>query len=201
MPALTMKPMELECPQCAKRLTVSPEELALHAGAVVCPQCLTVFDASGDVPEGTILERPVRVVEEHLTYGYCPHCGRKIPQGVNFCPYCGQSLADVGEDADTGDSAGNDGNPEPVADEQTSSATSSGSHHGHSSGEHRSSHRHSSRRQWQPVMPSYRYAQTSLGWRSGAQKASTLFAFVSWVVIAALIVLLAFIIHKVNLIT
>lgn len=203
--------MELVCPQCSKQLQVSAEEVALHGGAVVCPQCLTVFDASEHVPAGTVAERPVRVIEEHLTYGFCPHCGRKIPQGVNYCPYCGQELASVGSDFDSGATEAPQSQPAETEADSTPEAeakptgdkhsrSSSHSSKSSSSRSHRSSrHGSSSRKEWQPVMPSYRYAKMRDGWHSGREKAGPLFTIVAWLVIAALLVLLAFIIRKVNM--
>ena len=207
--------MELECPQCSKRLHVSAEELLLHGGAVVCPQCLAVFDAGDKVPEGTVASRSGRVTEEHLSYAYCPHCGRKIPEGVNYCPYCGQELAAAGHDsaaatepltaqpADDTNAPAADGDKHTEKRSHREHRSEHRSERGHSSsGSHRSSSQRSSssNKQWQPVMPSYRYAKT-VGWHSGAQKASPLFAAIAWLVIAALLALLAFIIHKVNMLT
>ena len=208
--------MELVCPQCSKHMQVSVEELALHGGAVVCPQCLSVFDASEHVPEGTVADREVRVIEEHLTYTYCPHCGRKIPQGVNYCPYCGQELASVGADfvdparAQEKDAAQpevkteTETEPEPVEkakNEDKRGHSSDSEKKKHRSSSSSSSHRHhrSSSQTWQPVMPSYRYAKMTGGWRSGKQKAGLLFSVIAWIVIVALLAMLAFIIHKVNM--
>ncbi len=200
--------MELVCPQCSKQLQVSAEEVALHGGAVVCPQCLTVFDASEHVPAGTVAERPVRVIEEHLTYGYCPHCGRKIPQGVNYCPYCGQELASVGTDdlaaAEATESQPAEAGSAPEAETkhsggEHSKSSSHGSGSSHSKSHHSSKGRHSSTREWQPVMPSYRYAKMRDGWHSGREKAGPLFTVVAWLVIGALLALLAFIVRKVNM--
>lgn len=208
--------MELVCPQCSKQMQVSVEELALHGGAVVCPQCLNVFDASEHVPEGTVAERAVRVIEEHLTYTYCPHCGRKIPQGVNFCPYCGQELASVGTDfvdparaqekavaqaeAQTATEAESEeqSSKTKTGDRSSHSSSSDKKRHHSSSSSHRRHHT-SSNQAWQPVMPSYRYAKMTGGWRSGNQKAGVLFTIIAWIVIAALLASLAYIIHKVNM--
>ncbi|MBQ7690288.1 MAG: zinc-ribbon domain-containing protein [Muribaculaceae bacterium] len=206
--------MELECPQCSKRVQVSAEELALHSGAVVCPQCLSVFDASGEIPAGTTPVRGGKPTQEHLSYAYCPHCGRKIPQGVNFCPYCGQELAAVGHKADdtpppatSGDAPGdNDSHDEPAqthgSRHHDSTSHDSGSSRRSSGSGHSSRSRHGSGdrtgKQRQLVMPSYRYAKLT-GWHIGSQKASPLFAAIAWLVIAALIALLVFIIYKVNL--
>ena len=186
--------MELQCPQCNKTMQISAEEVALHGGAVVCPQCLAVFDASGNVPAGTVAERvTVRVVEEHLTYGYCPHCGSKIPQGVNFCPYCGHSLKDISApsaDAPTfADKVVTPAIATPVASDlpdEPSAAPADNT-------------RVAPPNAWNPILPSYRYAKGHMSWRSGNAKAGTWFTLGALVVIAAQLALLAFIIYKVSL--
>ena len=185
--------MELQCPQCNKIMQISAEEVALHGGAVVCPQCLAVFDASGNVPEGTVAERvTVRVVDEHLTYSYCPHCGSKIPQGVNFCPYCGHSLKDIAAPAAVTSAAAEMSSPTiatptaPDVPPETPAAPADKT-------------RVTPPNAWNPILPSYRYAKGNMSWRSGNAKAGTWFTLGALVVIAAQLALLAFIIYKVSL--
>lgn len=182
--------MELQCPQCSKVMQISAEEVALHGGAVVCPQCLAVFDASGNVPEGTVAQRvPVRVVAEHLIYGYCPHCGKKIPQGVNYCPYCGHSLKSVSQLSPEVPVA----EPSPAVDdlpvhiEEPADKTAV------------ASQTHIPPLSWNPILPGYRYAKNTMSWRSGKQKAGPWFTLGALVVIAAQLALLAFIVYKVSL--
>lgn len=174
-------------------MQISAEEVALHGGAVVCPQCLAVFDASGAVPEGTVAERiTVRVVDEHLTYGYCPHCGSKIPQGVNFCPYCGQSLKDISAPTPVAPAEvsppENPAPAEPKLVPETPPAAPADK-----------TRVQQSPRAWNPVLPSYRYANSNMSWRSGNAKAGTWFTLGALVVIASQLALLAFIIYKVSL--
>ena len=189
--------MELQCPQCGKAMQISAEEVALHGGAVVCPQCLAVFDAAGSVPPGTVAERvPVRVIEEHLTYGFCPHCGRKIPQGVNFCPYCGQSLREIPA-AVTGDnSIAKAEAPAGVVDKPSAKPTAAVS-----TAAQPDKTRVATARAWAPVLPTYRYAKAGVSWRSGKERAGVGFTVCALVVIAAQLALLAFFIYKVSLIS
>ncbi|MBP3738055.1 MAG: zinc ribbon domain-containing protein [Muribaculaceae bacterium] len=186
--------MELQCPQCAKVMQVSAEEVALHGGVVVCPQCLATFDASEMVPAGTEARRiAVRVIDEHLTYSFCPHCGQRIPQGVNFCPYCGKSLKHIpGETIPQ---------PEPPqSSSQHTAADQPATTDKARTDERRSSHRRhstsSSNKKWNPILPTYRYAGAK---RKERQKASLPFTIGALLVIAAQLALLAFIIYKVSL--
>ncbi|MBR1803652.1 MAG: zinc ribbon domain-containing protein [Muribaculaceae bacterium] len=175
-------------------MQVSAEEVALHGGTVVCPQCLTTFDASEMVPTGTEARRiAVRVIDEHLTYGFCPHCGKRIPQGVNFCPYCGKSLKQIPGEVQPKQEQAQDV-AQPVPDEVPAAT-----HKAPATG-HRSSHKkHSSTsegKKWNPMLPTYRYAGTK---RKENQKASLPFTLGALLVIAAQLALLVFIIYKVSL--
>ncbi|MBO7609279.1 MAG: zinc-ribbon domain-containing protein [Muribaculaceae bacterium] len=185
--------MELQCPQCNKTMQISAEEVALHGGAVVCPQCLAVFDASGNVPEGTVAERvTVRVVEEHLTYGYCTHCGSKIPQGVNFCPYCGKSLKSLPGQQ-------NEASPEIVETKPDIEDTVTRHIEEPADKTKVVTPKPAAPRAWNPILPSYRYAKNNMSWRSGNARAGTWFTLGALVVIAAQLALLAYIIYKVSL--
>lgn len=82
--------MELTCPQCAKAIKMSLEELSTAQGVVVCPQCLREFR-----PEGIVLlpPRPAAAPVESGGAFFCHDCGHRLPQeGLKFCPYCGVSL-------------------------------------------------------------------------------------------------------------
>lgn len=185
--------MELQCPQCGKAMQISAEEVALHGGAVVCPQCLAVFDAADMVPAGTVPERvPVRVIEEHLTYGFCPHCGRKIPQGVNFCPYCGRSLKQV-EPAPAHEPAAAAVAPQPVSPPAPEAAPADKTLVEKSS--------QAQPKAWNPILPGYRYAKRNIGWRSGGQRAGVRFTVMALMVMAVELAVLAFIIYKISLLS
>lgn len=107
--------MELKCPQCGKWMAVSQEELLTHDCQVVCPQCLAVCHYEG----GSLVARddsdaPYRhnanVVAsvEHDASRFCHSCGRKLPEGISFCPYCGVDLKAPFDKAEP--------EPEPVAE-------------------------------------------------------------------------------------
>ena len=186
--------MELQCPQCAKVMQVSAEEVVLHGGIVVCPQCLTTFDVGEKVPSDLNVSRvSTREKAEHHAYVYCPHCGQRIPQGINFCPYCGQSLkllehteAEAQEDA-------------PEVDEAAPAEAPKEHHHREKHGERTS--KSSSSKAWNPMLPSYRYAHRNMTWRSGKEKAGFWFTVASLFIIFAQLALLAFIIYKVSLLS
>ena len=83
--------MELTCPQCAKAIKMSLEELSTAKGVVVCPQCLREFRAEGIE---LLPQRPAPVPDEAAGALFCHDCGHRLPQeGLKFCPYCGVSLA------------------------------------------------------------------------------------------------------------
>ena len=92
--------MNLSCPHCGKNVSISPEELAVSNGVVICPQCLAQFAAEGvDLPQvqrhepatATVTE-PVR--DEGTAERFCYGCGKELPnhQGLRFCPFCGVPL-------------------------------------------------------------------------------------------------------------
>ena len=60
---------------------MSLEELSLRDGLVVCPQCLTAYQA---VEQGTLPPQVSRLEDSTTaTHAkrFCPHCGEKIGQG------------------------------------------------------------------------------------------------------------------------
>lgn len=190
--------MEQRCPECGKLLQISAEELHLHGGVVVCPQCLSEFhtgDLPAEVDASTLLSRSLKVVPEHLTYTYCHQCGMKIPQGVHYCPYCGHMLKVVGDVAplmpeeqplpDMEPSvlvqpAEPDTAPE-VAKEDTPAAEEPDG-------------RKTVQRPWSPVLPNYRYLSHH---NHAKDKASPGFCLVSLLVILLLLAVLAYILYKV----
>lgn len=56
--------MNLSCPHCGKNVSISPEELAVTGGVVICPQCLAQFVAEGvDLPK---IERNDQIGRAHV---------------------------------------------------------------------------------------------------------------------------------------
>ncbi len=89
--------MELKCPQCAKILTVSQEELVIHGSQVVCPQCLAVCRyENGALVVRDDSDAPYRhtatVESKPDNSRFCHSCGKQLPSGISFCPYCGVDL-------------------------------------------------------------------------------------------------------------
>lgn len=190
--------MEYRCPECGKTLQVSIEELELHGGVVVCPQCLTEFHTvldEYDTPQLSGLHRGRKVIPEHLTYSYCHQCGHKIPEGVHFCPYCGHSLRVVSAEDVILSQQPDD---EPVVEETplttdtpASKAADSMKSAVSDDGDRKTL---GSTRVWKPVLPSYRYLAKQARTRD---KASHGFCLMALVVIIALLAVLAFILFKV----
>ena len=95
---ISVKIMELKCPQCGKWMAVSQEELVIHDCQVVCPQCLAICHYEG----GVLVARddsdaPYRhtasvSVSQQDQSKFCHSCGKKLPSGISFCPYCGADL-------------------------------------------------------------------------------------------------------------
>ena len=52
------------CPQCETRFRVTPEQLGVAGGRVRCGACLTVFDASGVLPELALQPSPANAGPE-----------------------------------------------------------------------------------------------------------------------------------------
>ncbi len=179
-------------------LQISAEELNLHGGVVVCPQCLTEFHTEAgdrDTNSPTLLTRSRVVVPEHLTYRYCHECGMKIPEGVHYCPYCGHMLQLVGDAAPLMSESETE-QPDLESDtpqtDEPQAATDVTEAEKPQSTETKPTHR--SEREWSPVLPSYRSLSRQARVR---HKASRGFCLVAFVVILALLALLAYILYKV----
>ena len=92
--------MNLSCPHCGKNVSISPEELAVTSGVVICPQCLAQFAAEGvDLPQVERHEPASAPVASAVRDGgdterFCYACGKELPdhQGLRFCPFCGVPL-------------------------------------------------------------------------------------------------------------
>ena len=91
--------MELRCPQCGKKMNVSQEELLIHDSQVVCPQCLAVCRCiDGVLVVKDDSDAPYRHTASVSTASresskFCHSCGKQLPSGIKFCPYCGADLS------------------------------------------------------------------------------------------------------------
>ena len=170
---------------------MSLEELSLRDGLVVCPQCLTAYQA---VEQGTLPPQVSRLEDSTTaTHAkrFCPHCGEKIGQGINFCPYCGGNLRD--------DAASS---PDDVV--KTASSRETGIHDKEQvSQQGANKHRHGNPDKddepqqtfdWKPIIPSYRLAQIRR-----SEPASPRFQAFAIATILALLALLAFIVYHASL--
>lgn len=86
--------MDIRCPHCGKKQTLSVAKLNASGGVVICPQCVSEFtvDVSNLPLEQT--EKPAPAAAPHHGFAFCPNCGNALPaKGLNFCPFCGVQLA------------------------------------------------------------------------------------------------------------
>lgn len=97
--------MKRTCPECGKKMYISPEELEARNGVAVCPQCLAMFYPNGrpeddntDANPGGHHGRADRTVGDAHTYRYCYRCGEQLPGNVPYCPYCGEHLSERTDD-------------------------------------------------------------------------------------------------------
>ena len=186
--------MEYKCPHCGKSSDISAEELVLHGGSVVCPQCLEVYvvDGYGEMSIDQASSARLRAVAAAETaYAYCFHCGKKIPVGINYCPWCGLSLApavaaqvlqhEVAEPA-TGDDL-----PGEAATSAEVSAQPTAAKHATSRDEVID---------WRPLLPAYRYSIADEQARHQREKASPLFKAVACLVMLIEVAFVALVIYK-----
>lgn len=178
--------MEMTCPRCGKVVVVSTEELTMHDGVAVCPQCLAVFDPStGDLrtarPRGTHRSMPAPqsepVKQQQEGYSYCPDCGKPLPPDVRFCPYCGIKLV---PDAPAASKPVVAATVAPALQPQEAPAQPTQVE----TPEER-------KRKWTPMLPSYSFRHTVR-----KQPASLRARIVGFTVIIALVALLALIIYE-----
>lgn len=89
--------MELRCPHCGKKQSLSVATLTASGGVVICPQCVSEFpvdlatlrEESAPKPEPTVGAD----FAQDADIAFCPTCGKRLPaKGLNFCPYCGAPL-------------------------------------------------------------------------------------------------------------
>lgn len=179
--------MNKTCPVCGKVVVVSPEELTMRNGVVVCPQCLSVFDADGklrkDSPKGnhrSMPEQPEATKADDKSYNYCPDCGKPLPGDVRFCPYCGIRLSEpvrVPQQVKSVSTAS-----QPRASQQPMQAQPTAGQAAVSDAKER---------KWTPMLPSY-----SFGHALRPTPASLRARIVGYTVIGALIALLGFILYQ-----
>lgn len=185
-----MQNREKICPRCGKKVAVSSEELSLHDGVVVCPQCLAVFDDNGvrQAPQPGRVRvaspQPQEPVSDEIHY--CHHCGKPLVSDANFCPYCGKRVrgADPApaeerqeERVEENLPAPQPQQPDAIADDAPTAQEPAV--------------------KWTPVYTNYRYREPK--WGEGP--ASIRARLAGYAVIAAQLALLAFIVYKAMLIS
>ena len=174
------------CPRCGKKVAVSSEELSLHDGVVVCPQCLAVFDDNGvrqaPQPGGVRVasSQPQEPVSDEIHY--CHHCGKPLVSDANFCPYCGKRVRGV--EPVPSDEPMADLQPEPQQPQDETPASSAPAPK-------------EPAMKWTPVYSNYHYREPK--WGEGP--ASLRARLAGYVVIAVQLALLAFIVYKAVLIS
>lgn len=106
----TLTPMELRCPHCGKKQTLTVAKLTASGGVVICPQCVSEFtiDVSKLPKESPAVAEPApeatAAPNPHSEVAFCSTCGKGLPaRGLNFCPFCGAPLpfAEVSTTAST----------------------------------------------------------------------------------------------------
>ena len=180
-------------------MRVSDEEVALHGGSVVCPQCLAVYTV-GDVdvsPDAVIASRTASAAEPKISYGYCYSCGKKIPTGINFCPFCGKSLSQEAIAA-MQQQQGHQPLPQqqPAPSPAPAAATVAQPATEVADTTPDDAQKASSEIDWKPFLPTYHFSVADRQAQREKQRASRTFVFVSLVIIIAQLALLAYIIHK-----
>ena len=102
--------MELRCPHCGKKQTLTVAKLTASGGVVICPQCVSEFtvDVSKLPKESPAVAEPAPEAavapNPHSEVAFCSTCGKALPaRGLNFCPFCGAPLpfAEVSATAST----------------------------------------------------------------------------------------------------
>lgn len=95
----TLTRMELRCPHCGKKQTLTVAKLTASGGVVICPQCVSEFtvDVSKLPKESPAVAEPApeaaAAPNPHSEVAFCSTCGKGLPaRGLNFCPFCGAPL-------------------------------------------------------------------------------------------------------------
>ncbi len=89
--------MEIRCPHCGKKQSLSVAKLNASGGVVICPQCVSEFTVDlSQLPSESVPQEPAETHNAPAAQGeiaFCPSCGNRLPaKGLNFCPYCGSPL-------------------------------------------------------------------------------------------------------------
>ena len=88
--------MEIRCPHCGKKQSLTLAELNASGGVVICPQCVSEFSVDvASVPDEPVVEpaEQTPAAEVAMKIAFCPTCGKHLPvKGLNFCPFCGAPL-------------------------------------------------------------------------------------------------------------
>lgn len=178
---------------------VSDEEVALHGGSVVCPQCLAVYTV-GDVdvsPDAVIASRTATATEPAISYGYCYSCGKKIPAGINYCPFCGKSLSQEAIAAMQQQQQQQQVAASRPAATQVAATTATAQPKAKGGDtQPDDAAKASSDIDWKPFLPTYHFSVADRQAQREKHRASRTFTFVALVIIVAQLALLAFIIHK-----
>ena len=96
--------MKCFCPKCGRKMELSADELRAQKGMVVCPQCLTTFNAAHFEDDVDELPPPIPVRKRKsqpaprkpqpaprksdAEVRYCNRCGTPLPAGKTVCPAC-----------------------------------------------------------------------------------------------------------------
>ena len=184
--------MKATCPQCGKVMNVSLEELSQRDGLVVCPQCLSAYQAVEPSTLPADEQSRGKANETAPVMHYCPHCGQSIGTGINYCPYCGRSLhvpetsaviaatpvaaQHIASDRRSPDSNHADAHQSPNDPSNKSTSTQTFD--------------------WKPMIPSYRMSRLRQ-----YEPASRGFQAFAYATIIALLALLAFIIYHARLLS
>ncbi len=87
--------MEIRCPHCGKKQSLSVAKLKASGGVVICPQCVSEFtvDLSQLPSEQPVADQASTQAPAQGEIAFCPSCGSRLPgKGLKFCPYCGNPL-------------------------------------------------------------------------------------------------------------
>lgn len=180
--------MEKKCPRCGKVVVVSQEEIAMRDGVVVCPQCLAMFDAEGNLCEtrtaGRVRSMPAPETSHNdaeQPYSYCPDCGKPLPANVNFCPYCGIKLK--------ADKASTEVNNQPAAPTDINNYVQQQVAPVASAPDNKEEEVVPT---WTPVYPTFHYRE----YKWGTEPASLRTRIVGYTVIVAQLILLCIVLHQ-----
>lgn len=169
--------MDIRCPHCGKKQTLSVAKLNASGGVVICPQCVSEFTVDVSNLPLEQAENPAPAASApRRGFAFCPNCGNALPaKGLNFCPFCGVqlSMAETAEPAEPEPQEQPQSTPAaPVRQPQNAKPESTLTALPFVNAQHFAEHRH--------------------------QPASLRFRLVAWAVIAALLALFVLMVWKGN---